>query len=299
MGTNTIHRSSIDVSVVILTCNTKILTSECIRSVLVSRLKNYSMEIIVVDNASRDSTVKEIRKNFLTVTIIRNAKNIGFAGGNNIGIKKARGRYILLLNSDTEIRTDTIGTMIDFMEKRPKAGVSTCFIRLVNGKRDPACHRGFPAPWAAFTYFIGLESLFPKSYLFGQYHVGYMDEVQPHEVDAISGAFFLVRKEVIDTVGLLDERFFMYGEDIDWAYRIKQKGWHIWYNPHTEILHKKKQSGRVSHDAKKRRESTGYFISTMILFYQKHYQEVYGKWMTMIVCTLLRVRLWILNTLTI
>jgi hypothetical protein len=164
------------------------------------------------------------------------------------------------------------------MENHPKAGVSTCKLLLSDGSMDPACHRGFPTPWAACTYMLGFEKVFPKSHVFGQYHEGYKDMTVPHQIDCPSGAFFLVRREVIDQVGMLDEDYFMYGEDIDWAYRIKEKGWEIWFNPYASILHLKKQSGRKHENNSIVKHANANFYTTMKLFYKKYYEKVY-PWM--------------------
>lgn len=273
----------VDISVIILNFNTLALTKLCIERLLTSKLGNFLMEVIVCDNASTDGTDAMVQKEFSNVVFIQNGGNIGFAAGNNPGIKKATGRYVLLLNSDTEVNENTIATMIDFMDAHPKAGASTCKLLLTDGSIDPACHRGMPTPWNAFTYYTKLEKMFPKVKAFSGYHQLYKDLSTVHEVDLISGAFFLVRREVIKTVGLLDEAYFMYGEDIDWAYRIKEAGWQIWYNPKVTILHKKKQSGR-SHTSRERRVQTQtLFIRYNKLFYTKHYEKKYPKMVTWLV----------------
>lgn len=284
-----------DVSIIILSYNTADLTLQCLRSVYKTQWGKVTKEIFVVDNASADDTVKRIKQTYPEVLVLKNAKNVGFAAGNNVGIQKANGRYILLLNSDTEVDTDAIPVMVAFMDSHPPAGVSTCRVLLPNGSLDPASHRGFPTPWASLAYMSGLERLFPKSHLFGGYHLGYMDMDAAHEIDCPSGAFFLVRREVIDSVGMLDEDFFMYGEDIDWAYRIKEKGWEIWFNPETSILHHKKQSGRAHGDKTRRIQSEKYFLTTMRLFYQKHYEKKYCRCITMLVYLAIRIKLFLLN----
>jgi GT2 family glycosyltransferase len=285
----------IDVSVIILNFNTRDLTRICIERLMQSQLGAYSMEIILCDNASSDGTVELIKEKFPDVVVIQNGKNAGFAAGNNPGIKCAKGRYVLLLNSDTEVSRDSVKEMITFMDSHIKAGASTCKLVLPNGRMDPACHRGFPTPWAACTYLVKLEKLFPKSKLFGEYHQGYKGFSTTHEVDSISGAFFMVRKVVIESVGLLDEDYFMYAEDIDWAYRIKKAGWEIWFNPNVTVLHKKKQSGRA-HSEKARRVTTEiYFHTYNWLFYKKHYAKKYSKFMSFIINTLYSFRLFLLK----
>lgn len=272
-----------DISVIILSYNTKDLTLACLRALLDSNLEKSTMEVILVDNASTDGTVQEVRAVFPSVTCVVNTTNVGFARGNNVGIRRAKGRYILLLNSDTEVDKDAIRTVLHFMEDHPRAGVATAKLVLGDGTIDPACHRGFPTPWAAFTYFTKLETLFPHSTLFGQYHMGYKTMNVPHEVDAVSGAFLMVRKKVVDEVGLLDEDFFMYGEDLDWAYRIKELGWEVWFDPDARVLHHKKKSGRSHADKKQRLTIQEHFLTTMQLFYKKHYEKKYGVVITNLV----------------
>ncbi len=189
--------------------------------------------------------------------------------------------------------------MLDFMDAHPYVGASTCKLLLSDGSMDPACHRGFPTPWAAFTYMSGLERLFPQTKLFGEYHQGYKNLNTIHEVDCIVGAFFLVRREVVTQVGLLDEDYFMYAEDIDWCYRIGRAGWKIMYNPMVTILHKKKQSGR-SNILRKRRVTTEiYFHTYNWLFYKKHYAKKYGPILTFFVNAFYSKRLFFLEKLSI
>jgi GT2 family glycosyltransferase len=285
----------IDCSIVILNFNTKDLTLSCIDYCKRSDLGNLAIEILLCDNASADGTVDAVRKCHPDVAVIQNKKNLGFAAGNNPGITRARGRYILLLNSDTEVSPGAIASMIRFMDAHPCAGAATCKLVLSDGSMDPACHRGFPTPWVSFTYLTKLERLFPKTKVFGEYHQGYKDLSVAHEVDCISGAFFMVRREVIRRVGLLDEDYFMYAEDIDWAYRIRKAGYEIWFNPAVTVLHKKKQSGR-SHKEKKRRVVTEiYFHTYNWLFYKKHYAKKYGPLMSFVINTVYSFRLFLLK----
>jgi len=241
-------------------------------------------ETIVVDNASSDGSPAMVSEKFPWVKLIKNPHNYGFSKGNNLGIKRARGKYILLLNSDTKVFPRTLRVMVGFMEKNPDVGLSTCRVELSDGSLDPACHRGFPTPWNAFTYFLGLERFFPRSRLFAGYHLGWLDLKKTHEIETPSGAFYFIRREVLDQVGFLDEDFFMYGEDIDFSYRVKKGGWKIMFVPQTKITHYKKKSGRkkeeqgrLTRKAKKIREKTiGYFFETMKLFYDRHYKTKYS-----------------------
>jgi len=287
---------SLDITIIILSYNTYDLTLQCLTALSKTDWGSLTHEIILVDNASTDKTVERIKKKFSDVRVIKNSKNIGFAAGNNVGIREAKGRYLLLLNSDTEVNPGTLKTMIEFMDTHTEAGASTCRLVLPDGSMDPACHRGFPTPWNGFSYYVKLESVFPKTKLFGGYHMGYKDIAVPHEVDAISGAFFMVRKEVIQEVGMLDEAYFMYAEDIDWAYRIKEHGWEIWFNPDTAALHHKKKSGRGHSDQKKRIESYIYFLIYNKLFYTKHYEKKYSPFITFLVYSMYDVQVWLAKT---
>lgn len=270
----------IDVSIIIVSFNTKDLLRACLAAVAAG-------EIIVVDNGSSDGSVEMIKKEFPNVTLIANSQNRGFAAANNQGLKRARGRYLLLLNSDTQVPLGGIEEVTRFMDEHPDIGVCGVKLMLPNGTMDPASHRGFPTPWAALTYFLGLEKT--HSQIFGQYHQLYKNFNEPHEIDSPSGAFYFVRREVYETVGGLDEDYFMYGEDLDWSYRIKQKGWKIYFYPRVTVLHHKKQSGRASTDPALRKQTQQYFYDTMRLFYKKHYSHRYSP----LVTALVYIGLWI------
>ncbi len=290
---------TVDLSIIILSFNTKELLRTCLTTVFASKFQEYRMEVMVCDNQSSDGSLEMVKKEFVQVICIQNGKNLGFAAGNNPGIRRAKGRYILLLNSDTEVDADTFAKMLSYMDKNENVGASTCKVMLPTGDIDPSCHRGFPTPWASITYLLKLEKLFPTSVLFGQYHQGYKGLTTIHEVDCIVGAFFMVRANVIKKVGLLDEDYFMYGEDIDWCYRIKKAGWKIMFSPQTSILHRKKQSGR-SNSSKKRRTTTEvYFHRYNWLFYTKHYKKIYPWWLTMMVNDFYTIRIFLLERLGI
>lgn len=277
------QKNHAELSIIVVSYNTKDLTRQCLASLLAAKTKKDSWEIIVVDNASTDGSAQIIKKEFPTVKLMNQHGNLGFSVGNNVGIRRSGGRYILLLNSDTEIRPGSIQKTLEFLKSQPGVGVATCKLVQEDGSMDPACHRGFPTPWASLTYFSGLERLFPRLRFFGQYHQGYKDLHEAHEIDSPSGAFFMVRREVIDAVGLLDEQFFMYGEDLDWAYRIKQAGWKIMFYPQVSVLHKKWQSGKAHADEVIRKETQEHFSESMQLFYKKHYQHRYGWLVTALV----------------
>ena len=282
-----------ELSIIIVNFNTKDLTKACLDSIH-KWSEGVAWEIIVVDNGSTDDS-REMLKTYPGITPILNKKNLGFAKANNKGIEIAKGKYILLLNSDTEIRQDSIQTMLRFMDGHLKAGAATCKLELTSGAMDPACHRGFPTPWVALTYFTGLEKLFATSRIFGRYHMGYKNMSIPHQVDCISGAFFLARRDVVDQVGLLDEDYFMYAEDIDWAYRFKQKGWEVWFNPEATVLHKKKQSGRANILQSRQITTEIYFHTYNWLFFKKHYAKKYGPLISFPINIFYSVRLYLLK----
>ena len=259
-----------DLSIIIVNYNTKQLTLDCIASVYASST-TYSYEIILVDNHSSDATVEAVEQQFPNVKIIRNLTNTGFAKANNQGMQIASGRYILLLNSDTIVQPDTFQTMLRYMDEHPETGASGCKVILPGGSLDKACKRGFPTPSASFYYAFGISKLFPKNPRLNQYQLGHLDPNESYPVDCLVGAFMLVRSEVIQEIGGLDETFFMYGEDIDWCYRIKQAGWGIYYYPHTYIVHYKGGS------AKRRPRKIIYeFHRAMWVFHHKHYHKQYN-----------------------
>ena len=212
------------VDIVIVNYNAGIYLKNCIFSLKACLKSNFKLNCIVVDNASSDDSISQIKHLKLPwLTIINYPENVGFAAGCNIGIKKSKGSYVLLLNPDTKVSKDTIVKMVDFLSIHPKAGIVTPKLVLSNGQIDPASHRGFPTPWASFSYFIGLEKFFPSNPKFSQYHMWYKSMDKVHEIDSPSGAFMLIKKEVINKIGLLDEDFFMYAEDIDFSYRAKKQ----------------------------------------------------------------------------
>ncbi len=275
-------KKDIDLSIVIVNYNT--------RELLRSRLATLPGRIIVVDNASTDGSQEMVRRSFPGVHLITNAQNVGFALASNQGIRMTKSTYVLLLNTDCEATHWAITEVTNYLDHHPEVGAATCKLMLPSGLMDPACHRGFPTPWASLTYFVGLEKLFPSSRLFGQYHQGYKPMEEVHDVDCISGAFFLVRREVIDQAGLLDEAFFMYGEDIDWCYRMRSAGWKIHFYPRVSITHKKHQSGLAQADNGLRSQTKKYFYDAMKLFYGKHYSRRYNPLVSALVLLGIKLR---------
>lgn len=230
---------------------------------------DFAYEVICVDSGSGDNTPDMIAGEFPQTILIRNS-NEGFAKSNNRGMWQARGRYILLLNPDTELMPDALQATFDAMQQRKDVGALSCKLVKGDGKLDLACRRSFPNFWGALSRFLHLSLFFPRSKFFSKYNLTYLPEDQEAYVDAISGAFFLTRREVIDQVGMFDEAFFMYNEDFDWCYRIKQAGWKILYYPKVVCIHYKGSSSR-----KAPYRSLRAFADSIWIWYKKHYAPKY------------------------
>jgi len=255
---------SITLSVIIVNYNVREFLEQAIKSVA-DALVGISHELWVVDNASTDGSVESIRRQFPQVRLIANRKNVGFAGANNQALAQCTGQTICLLNPDTIVEENTFTTLLRFLDSHPQVGAVGCKILNPDGSLQPACRRSFPTPWVAFSKISGLGTLFPKSRLFGRYNLTYLDPEQTVEVEAISGSFMLFRRTVLEQVGYLDESFFMYGEDLDYCFRIRDKGWQIYYVPTTRIIHFKGESSKKSP-----LEQRSLFYEAMRLFVQKH-----------------------------
>lgn len=271
-----------DLSIVIVSYNTKDLLKECIESIY-KNSKDLSLEIIVVDNNSYDGSAEMISKNFKDVILVKNKENLGFSKANNIGVKKSSGKYVLFLNSDTLVKENTLRYMVKFMDEYKDAGAATCKLEMPNGKIDDASHRGFPTPWNSFCHFSGLSKVFTKVKLFGGYNLSFMDLSKTHEIDALAGAFMIVRRTSGEQVGWWDEDYFFYGEDIDFCFMLKQNNWKIYYVPEVSIFHYKGVSGgikKVSKEittANKKTSKKAQIerFKAMRLFYKKHYENKY------------------------
>lgn len=258
-------------SIVIVNYNVEYFLEQCLNSVLAAT-RNIETQIWVVDNNSIDGSVEMIRRKFPMIELIENKSNAGFSKANNQAIQQSNAEYVLLLNPDTVIEEDTLEKCIDFLDATEDAG--GLGVRMLDGKGRflPESKRGLPTPAVAFYKIFGLSRLFPKSKRFGQYHLGHLSEHETNPIDVLSGAFMLMRSEALDKVGLLDETFFMYGEDIDLSYRIQQGGYQNYYFPKTSIIHYKGESTKKS--------SVNYvfvFYKAMIIFAQKHFSQKNAK----------------------
>lgn len=286
----------VKLSIIIVNYNTQNLLVSCLDSIYANKLQDF--EIIVVDNASEDDSVSFLRKNYPKVKLSVNTRNCGFSAANNLAIKQASGEYILFLNPDTVIPKQTLFKMVDFMKNNNRVGVSTCKVEMPNGEIDDACHRGFPTPWNAFCHFSGLAQLFSESQLFNGYHLGYRKMDHVHEIDSCAGAFMIVRRKVGDSVSWLDEDYFWYGEDLDFCYRVKKKGWKIMYVPDVKITHHKgaasgikKQSRHITLASRKTRvHATKARFEAMRIFYKKHYKIKYPLFIYSLVMVAVKIK---------
>ena len=254
-------------SVVIVNYNVKYFLEQCLISVFNAE-KSIDMEVFVVDNASADGSCQMVKQRFPEVKLIENSKNVGFAVANNQAIKEAVGTYVLLLNPDTLVEEDTFSKCIDFMDSHFNAGSLT--VKMIDGKGRylPESKRGIPSPMVSFYKIFGFTKLFPRSKTFARYYLGHLDESKIHKIEILPGAFMLIPKRVLDKVGLLDESFFMYGEDIDLSYRILKANYDNYYFPETRIIHYKGESTKKG--------SINYvllFYKAMVLFAQKHFTQ--------------------------
>ena len=254
-------------SIIIVNYNVEYFLEQCLLSVRKAMI-GVDGEVIVVDNDSVDGSCPMVKKKFAEVTLIENKDNKGFSSANNQGIKISKGEYVLLLNPDTVVEDDTFTKIVDFMDAHADAGALG--VRMVDGsgKFLPESKRGLPTPTTAFYKMSGISSLFPRSKRFSKYHLGFLDENETHKVEILAGAFMLLRKSVLDEIGLLDEDFFMYGEDIDLSYRVIKAGYNNYYFPETRIIHYKGESTKKS--------SVNYvlvFYNAMVIFAEKHFTK--------------------------
>ena len=267
MPSTTRHRTAPQLSVVIVNYNVREFLHHALVS-LQKAMKGIRGEVIVVDNASDDGSVEMVRKRFPSVHLIASKSNLGFAKANNLALKRARGKYILLINPDTLVQEDTLEVMLKFFEENQDVGLAGCKVLNPDGSFQLPCRRSFPTPWVAFTKISGLAALLPKSRLFGQYNLTYLSPDETYEIDAVSGSFMMVRRKVCEQVGGLDEEFFMYGEDLDWCYRIQKAGWKNYYVHSTKIIHYKGESTKRSN-----LDEIRTFYHAMHLFVKKHLSE--------------------------
>jgi GT2 family glycosyltransferase len=289
----------LDLGIIVTSYNTRDLLRTCLRSVYASARcqagGDFTFEVCVVDDASSDDSAEMVAAEFPQARLIANTENVGYPTANNQGLRAFgfhespseiphRPRFALLLNSDTELPPDALAQMLSFMAEHPDAGAAGPKIVLYDGSLDLACRRSFPTPAVSFYRMVGLSRLFPRSPRFGRYNLTYLDPDLVTEVDSVMGAFMLVRAQAIAQVGLMDEQFFMYGEDLDWAYRIKAAGWKIYYNPDVTVLHVKRASTRQNPRAQVE------FYRAWDIFYRKHYAAQTFWWLHVLIVSAISLR---------
>jgi len=283
----------LDLGVVIVNWNTRDLLRDCLQSLTLcyDTVANFRFGVIVVDNASADGSAAMVHAEFPSVTVIESATNGGFAYANNLGLRRlgfgadisepgvlpTPPRYALLLNPDTVVPADALPKLVAYMDANPTVGSCGPKLLLQDGSLDWACRRSFPTPEVSLWRMIGLAKLFPNNRRFGRYNLTYLPIDQETDVDSVVGACMLVRREAIVMAGLLDELFWMYGEDLDWAYRIKANGWVVRYVPSVTIHHIKRAASRRSPRAQRE------FQRAMLLFYRKHYRIQTPTWLHLLV----------------
>lgn len=252
------------ISVIVVSYNTRDLLLDCLRTLYACT--EVEFEVIIVDNASRDGSPDAVEREFPGAHVLRQTENLGFGRANNAGLQQASGRFILLLNSDVTVKEGAVDRMSDFLLLHPEAGAVGPKLVRPDGRLDLACRRGFPTPRASFYRMAGLSKLFPGSPRFNQYNLGYLANGELHEIDAGTAACLMVRRVAVDQVGLFDPDFFMYGEDLDLCFRLKEGGWKIFYMPSAEAVHIKGASSRQQTS-----RMLFAFHSAMWTFHSKHY----------------------------
>ncbi len=267
----------LDLAIIIVNYNTRDLLRTCLHSIRESA-GGLSYKVVVVDNCSSDNSAAMVRLEHPWVQyLVETDHNGGYAYANNVGLRvmgygsngpgEALPRYALLLNPDTVLPPSALQEMLDFMDANPDVGVVGPKLMRESGELDKACRRSFPTPTVSFYRLSGLSRLFPRSKRFGKYNLTYLDESLQTDVDSVVGSFMMVRSEALEQAELLDEAFFMYGEDIDLCYRIKKHGWRIVYNPAVTVLHIKGAASRKASD-----RSIAAFYDAMRIFHNKHYR---------------------------
>lgn len=257
-----------DIGIVVVNYNTRDRLRDCLKSLEASR--GVSFVTFVVDNGSSDGSAAMVRADFPRVQSIESPINGGYAYANNLALRRILALdppppFALLLNPDTVLPPDALAQMLAFFAAHPEAGVAGPKLVMADGKLDNACRRSFPSPELSIYHVLGLDDRFPKSKQFARYEMAFLDENQVAEVDSVVGAFMMLRTETLRQAGLLDESYFMYGEDLDLALRIKKRGWKVYYNPAVQVLHYKRAASRHSERAPYEFWRAGY------IFYKKHY----------------------------
>ncbi len=276
-----------DVSIVIVNWNTRDILRDCLRTIY-EQTRSVDFEVIVVDNASQDGSPEMVRSDYPQAMLLANGTNVGYAAANNQGIRAAHGRYLLVLNSDTLILDGAIDRMVEFADAHPRAGVLGCRVCNPDGTLQPTCFM-FPSIFNSFLSAFYLNKLFPRSRLFGREAMSWWDRNDVREVQVVTGCFMLIRKEALDGVGLMDERFFMYAEETDWCYRFGKAGWQVMFTPAAQIIHLGGQS-----TAQKPAEMIVQLRISILRFVGKHHGAI-ARWcvaLNMMLFFAIRIPIW-------
>jgi GT2 family glycosyltransferase len=285
----------VELSIIILTYNNEKDLPRCLAAVYRhdgAKFARGEWQLTVVDNASQDGTIPGLRleqRKYPGLSIIENKENLGFAKANNLAVAKTTGRFVLFLNPDTVVEKGAISIPLSYLKAHHNVGIVTAKLVLGNGQIDMTCHRGFPTPWNSFCYFSGLARLFPRSRLFSGYTLGYLDTGRMAEIDAVTGAYLLMPKDLGESLGWFDVDFFWKGEDLDLCYRVKQAGLRIVYLPEAVVHHYKGSSrGHVRGS-----RTLAARFEVMRLFYEKHYRGRYPAWVRWLVMAGVNIRQWL------
>jgi N-acetylglucosaminyl-diphospho-decaprenol L-rhamnosyltransferase len=276
----------LDLAIIIVNYRTPQLLRDCLDSIYASE-GDFTYAVCVIDNCSRDNSCSMVETEFPQVKLIASDINGGYPYANNLGLRAfgfqepgeppadngSLPRYVLLLNPDTRLPPTALNEMRAYLDTHLDTGIAGPRLVQQDGSLDKACRRSFPSPMVSFYHIIGLSRLFPQSKRFARYNMTYLDPALSTEVDSVNGAFMMVRREAIQQVGLLDETIFMYADDLDWAFRIKQARWKVYYKADVQVLHYKGAASR--HSRKARYE----FYRAMVLFYRKHYAASTPFWL--------------------
>lgn len=290
-----------DLSVIIVSYNTRQLLDDCLRSVFAAEAPAGGVEVIVVDNNSSDGSPAMVSTQYPQARLIAGSVNRGFSAANNMGLEVAHGDYLLFLNSDTVLSRFALFEPLEYLKSHPAAGALTVRLVYPTGQRDPDNHRGFPTPWNAFCYFTGLSRLFPHSPRFNGYFRTYEDFASVHPVPVIAGSYMMMPRALDRLLGGWDETYFFYGEDIDYCYRIHDAGYEIIYYPLVEVVHYKgassglrKESADIARPPKETRIRVAReSVRAMRVFYKKFYEGKYPRIVTAFVLAGIQLRGWL------
>lgn len=280
-----------ELAIIVVNYNTRQLLDDCLASIYRADAPKGGLQVVVVDNASSDDSMNMVAQKYPGVLVVKNSENLGFAKANNIGVEAADAKYILFLNSDTVIRRYSLVKPLKYLKTHPKIGAITVRLYLKDGSIDYDNHRGFPTPWTSFTKFSGLSKFFPKSTLFNSYHLGFQKLDKIHAIPVAAGSFLMMPTKLFKDIGMWDETYFFYGEDIDLCYRVNQAGYKIIYYPKVSTLHLRgATSGLRKENAKEAVSAKANKIKVAKssaeawkIFYKKFYSKRYPKIVTAIV----------------